>query len=291
IWQEHGKLVTATHRYFPDSFDRLPRDPSKKINSGYKAIEWLNYFWVLGPALFRLVLPSHLWQHYCKLVCGIRLLHQRVITEDELKRAHDLLTQWEYDFELLYYQRKVNRLHLVRPCIHAVVHAARETYRCGPLNLLAQWVLENTIGNLGREVHQHSNPFMNLCQRGLLRAQTNALKVIVPELDPEPPLTHGAQPIGDGYVLLTAHDEEERLVRDVMQINALINFFTQHGKPERISDGKFSLERWARLRLPNGQIARCAWKEIENGLTRNSRNVKVCTSTFIFAVICCLNYL
>ncbi|KIL54551.1 hypothetical protein M378DRAFT_18778 [Amanita muscaria Koide BX008] len=115
---------------------------------------------------------------------------------------------------------------------------------------------------------------MNLCQRGLLRAQTNALKVIVPELDPEPPLTRGAQPIGDGYVLLTAHDEEERLVRDVMQINALINFFTQHGKPERISDGKFSLERWARLCLPNGQIARCAWKEIENGLTRNSRNVK-----------------
>ena len=115
IWQAHGALVTATHRYLPNSFDRLPRDPSKKINSGYKAIEWLNYFWVLGPALFRLVLPSHLWQHYCKLVCGIRLLHQRVITEEDLKIAHNLLTQWEHDFELLYYQRKVDRLHLVRP--------------------------------------------------------------------------------------------------------------------------------------------------------------------------------
>ena len=54
-WQAHGKLVAATHPYFPDSFDRLPRDPAKKINSGYKAIEWLNYFWVLGPALFRTV--------------------------------------------------------------------------------------------------------------------------------------------------------------------------------------------------------------------------------------------
>ena len=52
VWQEHGKLVTATHRYFPDSFDRLPCDPSKKIDLGYKAIEWLNYFWVLSPALF-----------------------------------------------------------------------------------------------------------------------------------------------------------------------------------------------------------------------------------------------
>ncbi|KIL64185.1 hypothetical protein M378DRAFT_45323, partial [Amanita muscaria Koide BX008] len=32
--------------------------------------------------------------------------------------------------------------------------------------------------------------------------------------------------------------------------------------------------RWARLSLPNGQIARCAWKEIENNLSRISRNVK-----------------
>ncbi|KIL54147.1 hypothetical protein M378DRAFT_53248, partial [Amanita muscaria Koide BX008] len=57
--------------YLPASFDRLPRDPAKKINSGYKAIEWLNYFWVLGPALFWVVLPRTLWMHYCKLVSGI----------------------------------------------------------------------------------------------------------------------------------------------------------------------------------------------------------------------------
>ncbi|KIL54866.1 hypothetical protein M378DRAFT_30089, partial [Amanita muscaria Koide BX008] len=263
IWQEHGKAVISTHPYFPESFDRLPRDPSKKINSGYKAIEWMNYFWVLGPALFRTVLPNHLWQHYCRLVCGIRLLHQRTITEEELQRAHNLLTKWEIDFELLYYQRQVDRLHLVRPCLHAVVHAARETVRCGPLNLLAQWVLENTIGNLGREVHQHSNPFMNLCQRGLLRAQTNALKAIIPDLDPEPLLPRGAEPIGDGYVLLTARDDKDHSITDVIQIRALINFFVQNGEPERICPdiGKFSLQRWARLRLPNGQTARCAWKE------------------------------
>lgn len=63
------------HRYLPASFDRLPHNPSKNINSGYKAIEWLNYYWVLGPAPFRVVLPCTLWMHYCKLVAGIRLLH------------------------------------------------------------------------------------------------------------------------------------------------------------------------------------------------------------------------
>ena len=74
------------------------------------------------------MLPSHLWQRYCKLVCGIKLLHQRIITEKDLKYAHELLMQWVYDFELLYYQWKVNQLHLMRPCIHAVVHAARESF-------------------------------------------------------------------------------------------------------------------------------------------------------------------
>jgi hypothetical protein len=123
---------------------------------------------------------------------------------------------------------------------------------------------------------------MNLCQRGLLRAQTNALKAIIPELHPEPPLPRNAKPIGNGYVLLTARDEQDHLITDAMQVHALIDFFTRHGKPERISDGKISLQRWARLHLPNGQTARCAWKEIENGVTRNSRNVKVTTASLCF---------
>ena len=33
--------------------------------------------------------------------------------------------------------------------------------------------------------------------------------------------------------------------------------------------------RWARLRLPNGQIARSAWKEKEKAKVRITRNVKV----------------
>ena len=128
---------------------------------------------------------------------------------------------------------------------------------------------------------------MNLCQRGLLRAQTNALKAVIPELDHELPLPRGAETIGDGYVLLTARDDKDHLISDVMQIRALKKFFAENeeremDEPERISDGTFSLERWARLRLPNGQTARCAWKEIENGLTRRSRNVKACTSLFEF---------
>jgi hypothetical protein len=126
---------------------------------------------------------------------------------------------------------------------------------------------------------------MNLSQRGLLRAQTNALKAVVPELDLDPPLTRNAQPIGNGYMLLTARDDKDHTITDVMQIHALIKFFTKNGEPERIRlGGTFSLQRWSRLKLPNGQTTRSAWKEIENEMTRSSRNVKVCTLNFFISI-------
>lgn len=56
---------------------------------------------------------------------------------------------------------------------------------------------------------------------------------------------------------------------------ALWAFYEKEGKCRGISDEKFLLQRWAQLGLPNGQITRCAWKEIENQATHNSRNVKV----------------
>ncbi|KAI1783207.1 hypothetical protein LXA43DRAFT_904063 [Ganoderma leucocontextum] len=35
------------------------------------------------------------------------------------------------------------------------------------------------------------------------------------------------------------------------------------------------VQRWARCHLPNSQVCRSAWKEVHNGMTRISRNVKV----------------
>ena len=83
-----------------------------------------------------------------------------------------------------------------------MVHLAQETIRCGPLHLLAQWALENVIGNLGREVRQPSNPFSNLAERGLLRAQQNALKSLVPEVNTQAHFPRGSLPLHGGYCLL-----------------------------------------------------------------------------------------
>jgi hypothetical protein len=142
--------------YLPGSFDRPPRNPAKKISSGYKAWEYLTYVFGLGPAVFRGILPDKYWRNLCKLVRGIRLIQQRSITKAQLLEAHGLLFQFVLEFEELYYQRKAYRLHFCRQSIHALLHLVPEIIRLGPGIYYTQWAMERTIGNLGEEIKQPS---------------------------------------------------------------------------------------------------------------------------------------
>ncbi|KAI9467136.1 hypothetical protein BJY52DRAFT_1111656 [Lactarius psammicola] len=84
--------------------------------------------------------------------------------------------------------------------------------------------------------------------------------------------------LGGGYILLRARDETRVVLRG-KQADALHAFMVlgsgQRGLPE---DWEPRCIRWARLRLPNLQVARCAWKETERASAtesvRRSRNVK-----------------
>lgn len=134
--------------------------------------------------------------------------------------------------------------------------------------------MERTIGNLGQEIKQHSSPFKNLSERGVLRAQLNALRIMYPVLDtPEKGLPRGAIDIGDGFQLRRAMDDCERTLLG-QEKDAVLLFLSQNG----VEATSVRLRKWARLRIPNGQIARSAWKENLKPLEklRMSRNVKVC---------------
>lgn len=62
-WTTHGKVVASITPYLPGSFNRLPRNPAEKINSGYKAWEYLMYIFGLGPGLFYHILPRQYWKN------------------------------------------------------------------------------------------------------------------------------------------------------------------------------------------------------------------------------------
>ena len=176
LWTAHGETIPRSVPFIPSSFGRAPRDPSKKLNSGYKAWEFQLYVYGLCPTLLRHLLPRRYWVHFCKLVAGIRILQRPRISKQELLTGHDLLTSFAREFEELYYQRKETRIHFVRQSIHLLTHIAPETFRVGPLACYAQWTLETAISNLGREIRQDRDMFANLAQRAVLRAQTNSLQ-------------------------------------------------------------------------------------------------------------------
>lgn len=105
LWNAHGETITMAVPYLPSSFGRAPRDPAKKINSGYKAWEYQQYVYGLGPTMFRHILPRQYWVNFCKLVAGIRILQRHHINRPDLLKGHAILEDFVEEFETLYYRR------------------------------------------------------------------------------------------------------------------------------------------------------------------------------------------
>ncbi|KAF8064082.1 hypothetical protein FPV67DRAFT_1419918 [Lyophyllum atratum] len=261
VWDSHGKTVAMATPFLPSAFGRAPRNPAEKINSGYKACEFLIYLFGLGPALLRFILPEKYWINYCKFVRGIQLLYQTKLSPAQIKEGHRLLCEFHIQFEDLYVRRREERIHFLRQSIHLLPHIAPETLRAGPLSCYAQWTMETAIGNLGNEIRQDRDPYANIAQRGVLRAQINSITAMMPQvhLKSESCIPSGGIDLSDGYVLLRAC---QATLVDVSEpeANAITEFWKSNGWPNQ--DGwPRAVRRWARLRLPNGQVARSRWME------------------------------
>ncbi|KAJ7627006.1 hypothetical protein FB45DRAFT_57243, partial [Roridomyces roridus] len=279
-WTKHGAAVASSHKYFPGSFDRVPRNPCEKINSGYKAKEWQHWLFGLAPALLYGILPPSYWRNYCRLTHVVRLLHQRKISAQALTAAYGIVLKFTYEFEELYYQRRAERLHFVRQSIHTPTHLIQEVERVGNPILYAQWTMERMIGNLGREIRQHSNMYANLSKRGLFRAQQNALLAMDPTFGGSSSADaangpRGSVNVGGGYQLrpkiartagaVAAGDEEAAL-------KAYLSSAPGHSFNEDTYNKQ--IFRVARLALPEGgQVARSRFRE--NQRSRITRMVKI----------------
>lgn len=281
MWKKHGEQVGASRQYMPGSFDRPPRNIAEKISSRYKAKEWQSYLYGLAPALLHNVLPKPYWRNFCKLVYGVRRLHQQKIPLILIQHGHRALQNFFTEFENIYVKRRADRIHFIRPCLHALLHTAPETVRLGPVVLYSAWTMERVVGDLGGEIGQPSNPYHNLSERGLRRCQTNAMKAIFPQLDrTKTTLPRGSLDLGDGYVLLRAKEEyahavegdEGRVIKTyIVEEEGLL------GNEAPVNWSGPRIAKWARLLLPTGQIARSAWKENLKAPEdlRRSRCVKV----------------
>ncbi|KIJ53714.1 hypothetical protein M422DRAFT_154434 [Sphaerobolus stellatus SS14] len=265
IWTEHGAMIAAATPYIPGSFDRPPRDISLKLNSGYKAKEWQGYYYGLVPGLLYGILPEVYWTHFCKLVQAVRILHQYSIPRGQLLYAQQLIEDFCIDFEKLYIQGRADRLHFARPSLHYILHMCQEVPRIGPSPFTSTWTMERTIGNLGEEISLHSAPFANLSERGVKRAQYNALVAALPHLKKAENQPRGSLDIGNGYFMLTKMERSPKTYQG--QVSEVIIQYIQGQEAAAGIQARNNITprftRWARLHLPNGQNARSAWRELE----------------------------
>ncbi|KAI0704476.1 hypothetical protein C8T65DRAFT_578151 [Cerioporus squamosus] len=262
MWLEHGVLVEEASRYIPGSFGRCPRNIAKKMNSGYKAWEFMYYFYGYLPGLLWAVMDPEYYEHYCKLVSGARfglLVEQPLALRPYI---HQLLVEFAEDFEEKYYARRPDRLHFCRHSIHLLTHIVPECIRLGPAWLNSQWPLETAIGNLTREIGSHRFPHANLSERCTRRCQICALYNIYPELTEPDRLPKDAVVLGDGYALLAwARDTAARkLPREGPEAAALDAYLRANNIPVP-EHWNPAVWKWARLLLPNGQIARTGFRE------------------------------
>ena len=140
-------------------------------------------------------------------------------------------------------------------------------------------MMEQTIGNLGQEICQPSNPFANLSQRGLQWCQINALKVMIPDLNPSPPdIPCGTKDLGDRFILLHAKDKVSQTAQTCEREALLSHLKEAHATVDENWIPMICL--WARLHFPNGQVTRLAWKEKIKPLNKvwMAQNIKVCNS-------------
>lgn len=275
-WEQHGRDVANATAYLPSSFGRAPRNPAEKINSGYKQWEYLIYLVGLCPGLLYKVLPDRIWQSFCKLARAMRMTYQYRTPHDQVAHMNKLFLEFMVEFEAMYYRRQPDRVHFVRQSIHVLCHTASELQRIGPGICSSQFPMERTIGNLTQELRLHSAPYANLSQRGLLRCMLNSARAMLPELGIPSEQKSSGVDVGNGYRLLPKRDPSPQPIFDLEKA-ALYTFLRASNEDMR---GNFSprLLRWARLRLPNGQIARSRFKEHGKSLQnlRVTRNIKVC---------------
>ncbi len=163
-----------------------------------------------------------------------------------------------------------------------------EVLRVGSPACVAQWTMERMIGILTREIRQPSNPFANLSRHAVIRAQINALKAMIPDLELEKPcLPRGSLDVGQGYALVFPRESGASLISHPQHVAAISSYVQNKGiASSAIDENNILLERWERLRLPGGSTVRGMLRESRRAdeKVRRARCVRVRFTSYFFFI-------
>ncbi|KAG2068411.1 hypothetical protein BDR04DRAFT_1129264 [Suillus decipiens] len=126
-WKAYGSLITDATPFLQE-----------KINSGYKAWEWLLYMYGMALATLYGILPEPYWLHFFHLAWGLHLMQQHHISRSDLVKGHHHLLNFTDEFEELYYQHQIDQLHFA---IIPMIKPSLNTPPKGSLDLVQGYIL------------------------------------------------------------------------------------------------------------------------------------------------------
>jgi hypothetical protein len=182
VWDAFSERLENARRFLPGSFERAPCNVAKKINSGYKAWEFIMVLYGCGSGYLMDVLPQPYYTQYVREVFAVRRKGARIIPVHQVQELHVAAAEAHREFEDVYYQWWPERISFCRQSLHNNLHNAPEILRVGPLALLAQWLMERTIGDLIHQIRnfQSDRMYANLAHIGTRQVQLNALFYLFP---------------------------------------------------------------------------------------------------------------
>ncbi|KAH9848300.1 hypothetical protein C2E23DRAFT_739887, partial [Lenzites betulinus] len=187
------------------------------------------------------------WQHLCKMAKSVQILHHENILLVNLVKAKQLLQEAMRKFKEVYVEQDMDCMHLMRPCIHTLWHAPDKIFWRSSLICCTQYAMERLISNLGAMISS--------LDQLAVKAWT---------------LPHGAEALGDGFVLLHTLDSCAHPVPD-LKAQVFHKYFLA-AYPTFVSEicqdnFAFKARKWAQMLLPNGLVACFTSKECNKPLS------------------------
>ena len=138
--------------------------------------------WVLqSPIYLKDRLAEKYYTQWCSFVAAFQAL-LLPFSQRGLKKIRKKLAKFVVHYEMDYYGRRADRLHLCRSQIHSLLHLADSAENYGPISLFWQFPMERIAGRLKHKGHSRSAANRNISLSALHVEQINHIDYICKRL-------------------------------------------------------------------------------------------------------------
>jgi len=266
-----GHWITDAMKTLPPAFCGPIRDPHLKRQSQYKIYEWMGLLhWYLLPMCLELNFNMSVLENFSFFVRSVEFaMTVKPRNVDNLHQLHSWLVEFLTGFERLYIGNNPKLNIRARLCLFQLIHIPIHIKWNGSIRAGSQASVERSIGEMGHKIRSKKSPFSNLTNI-IVRSETvRLLELRYPGLSliPVDDITNTPKIRPMSCIRFT--QSECRPGRGSSTYEHLILLFQALGPAGSSLDFEH-VQRWGKLRLPNGRVLQSRISYIDGEPNRKS---------------------